>query len=108
MEGTNVAAAWVKSHQDCKKRIADLTLDAQLNIQADADVTTFRKNIPTHLTPSSKPALLQSCPTSLVIAGTHVAANIQQLIWDHSTSSNISRYNMHCTGLTLQQMDEIN
>eukprot|EP00957_Ditylum_brightwellii_P064004 4855043-Ditylum_brightwellii.AAC.1 len=70
--------------------IAELPLDAQLNVQADSNVTTFRKNPPIHMTPSSKPALLQSCPASLVINRVHATANIQQLILDHSTSSNIS------------------
>eukprot|EP00957_Ditylum_brightwellii_P168789 12847491-Ditylum_brightwellii.AAC.1 len=60
------------------KHIVELTFDTQLNVQADADVTTFGKNFPTHLTPSSTPAFLQSCPASLVIAGTHATANIQQ------------------------------
>eukprot|EP00957_Ditylum_brightwellii_P184683 14065493-Ditylum_brightwellii.AAC.1 len=59
------------------------------------------------MTPSSKPALLQSCPASLVIDRVHATANIQQLIRDHSTSFNLSRYIMWHTGLTLQRMDEI-
>eukprot|EP00957_Ditylum_brightwellii_P080706 6138010-Ditylum_brightwellii.AAC.1 len=106
-EGPKVTAAWVKAHQDSTKCTDQLTLGAQLNVQTDTSVTTFRKSLPTHLTPSSKSALLQSCPASLVIAGIHDTANIQQLIQDHSTSSNTSRYIMQRTGLTLQHMDEI-
>eukprot|EP00957_Ditylum_brightwellii_P071529 5438196-Ditylum_brightwellii.AAC.1 len=30
-------ASWVKTHQDDNKALADLSLDAQLNVMADAD-----------------------------------------------------------------------
>eukprot|EP00957_Ditylum_brightwellii_P119128 9087203-Ditylum_brightwellii.AAC.1 len=54
-EGPKVIVAWVKAHQDSMTSIAKLPLDAHLNVQADTDVTTFWKNPPIHLTPSSKP-----------------------------------------------------
>eukprot|EP00957_Ditylum_brightwellii_P008283 626677-Ditylum_brightwellii.AAC.1 len=64
-KGPKVTASWVKAHQDSMTSTAELPLDAQLNVQADTDVITFQKNPPIHLTPASKPALLQSCPASL-------------------------------------------
>jgi hypothetical protein len=33
--------SWVKAHQNNDKALADLTLDAQLNVMADADVNSF-------------------------------------------------------------------
>eukprot|EP00957_Ditylum_brightwellii_P193041 14698547-Ditylum_brightwellii.AAC.1 len=58
--GINMHAEWVKAHQDNKTSIQSLPLEAQLNVQADANVTSFRLNTPTHLQPSQIPLQLNS------------------------------------------------
>eukprot|EP00957_Ditylum_brightwellii_P097782 7446115-Ditylum_brightwellii.AAC.1 len=85
----------------------DLRLDARLNIQTDSDVTTFRHSLLTHLKPTEAVPIFPTTKAILLINDTHITANIQQWIRDHLTSSNMARYIMKKTGLTMLQMKQI-
>ena len=95
-----VKPQWVKAHQDQTTQLEDQTLDARLNIQADANVTTFRHDPPDHIQPTDTPTIFPTMNATLIINETYVTANLQQLIRDNSASSNMPRYIMHHTGWT--------
>eukprot|EP00957_Ditylum_brightwellii_P015856 1194216-Ditylum_brightwellii.AAC.1 len=88
-EGIDLQTHWVKAHQDDKTPAALLPLDAQLIIQADADVTTFRHSPPPDLAPSSNPVLFLSVRAYIQIKGVYVTSQLQQWIHNNHTSSDI-------------------
>eukprot|EP00957_Ditylum_brightwellii_P003726 282977-Ditylum_brightwellii.AAC.1 len=98
---------WVKAHQDKKTPVDLLSLDAQLNVKADADVTEFCMNPPPHLTPTASPLQFQSTKASITINNTVITLNLQQWIRDNYLCSDISQYIQRKTGLTIAQRDKI-
>eukprot|EP00957_Ditylum_brightwellii_P027254 2060721-Ditylum_brightwellii.AAC.1 len=48
-EGFIISTIWVKAHQDNKTAVKILFFDAQLNVQADKDVSMFHQSIPDYL-----------------------------------------------------------
>eukprot|EP00957_Ditylum_brightwellii_P035264 2674672-Ditylum_brightwellii.AAC.1 len=74
----DMQASWVKAHQEKKTAVDCLPLDAQLNICADVDVTSFRLHTPPHLKPSLTPISHQSAKVTIEINNTVVTVNLQQ------------------------------
>eukprot|EP00957_Ditylum_brightwellii_P117414 8955579-Ditylum_brightwellii.AAC.1 len=79
----DMQAEWVKAHQDNTTEIQLLPIEAQLKVQADADVTSFHLNIPTHLQPSPTPVKLTSTRATLIINNITVTSNLHKIIWDN-------------------------
>eukprot|EP00957_Ditylum_brightwellii_P119645 9128541-Ditylum_brightwellii.AAC.1 len=91
-KGLDLHMEWVKAHQDKKTLVDLLSLKAQLNVKADADVTEFRMNPPPHLTPTASPLQFWSTKASITINNTVITSNLQQWIRDNYLGSNISQY----------------
>eukprot|EP00957_Ditylum_brightwellii_P021875 1649351-Ditylum_brightwellii.AAC.1 len=81
--GLDMQASWVKTHQDNNTAIYQLPLEAQLNVSADADVTSFCLHTPLHLQPSLTPISYQSTKAIIEINNTVITANLQQWIRDN-------------------------
>eukprot|EP00957_Ditylum_brightwellii_P032975 2500402-Ditylum_brightwellii.AAC.1 len=81
--GLGIQASWVKAHQDNNTAIDQLPLEAQLNICADANVTSFRLHTPPHLQPSLTPISHQSTNAIIEFNNTVITANLQQWIRDN-------------------------
>eukprot|EP00957_Ditylum_brightwellii_P124271 9472883-Ditylum_brightwellii.AAC.1 len=73
--GLDIQASWVKAHQDNNKAIDQLPLEAQLNVRADANVTSFCLHTPPHLQPSLMPISHQSTKAIIEINNTVITAN---------------------------------
>jgi hypothetical protein len=80
----------VKSHQDDDGPVAGLTLEAQLNVQADALATAALKDAPTY----SKVALFPTAKCQLIIAGKLITRKIPQAIRYQAGLENIQTYLM--------------
>eukprot|EP00957_Ditylum_brightwellii_P020626 1555398-Ditylum_brightwellii.AAC.1 len=100
-------AEWVKAHQDNTMELQLLPIEAQLNVQADTDVTSFCLNTLTHLQPSSMPLKLVSTRATLIVNNITVTSNLHKIIQDNYLCSDMSRYIQHQTGLISAQMEEI-
>eukprot|EP00957_Ditylum_brightwellii_P143409 10925293-Ditylum_brightwellii.AAC.1 len=98
---------WVKAHQDEIMPVDLLSLKAQLNVKADADVTKFCMNTPPYLTPTASPLQFRLTKASITINNTVITPNLQQWIHNNYLCSDISRYIKRKTGLATAQMDEI-
>eukprot|EP00957_Ditylum_brightwellii_P146249 11135712-Ditylum_brightwellii.AAC.1 len=107
-KGIDLRTHWVKAHQDDKTPVALLLLNAQLNIQADADVTTLHHSPPPELVPSSNPVIFLYACAYIQINGVYVTSQLQQWLRSNHTSSDIKTYIMCHNGLTHQQMQQIN
>eukprot|EP00957_Ditylum_brightwellii_P046260 3510357-Ditylum_brightwellii.AAC.1 len=105
--GIDMHAEWVKAYQDNTTAKQLLSIEAQLIVQADADVTSFRLNKPPHLQPSSIPLQLTSTRATLVINNITVTSNLHKIIRDNYLCSDMSRYIQCQTGLSSTQMEEI-
>eukprot|EP00957_Ditylum_brightwellii_P090096 6861360-Ditylum_brightwellii.AAC.1 len=79
----DMQASWVKAHQDKKTAVDLLPLDAQLNVCADADVTSFQVHTPLHLRPSLMPIILRSTKATIEINNMVITANLQQWTRDN-------------------------
>eukprot|EP00957_Ditylum_brightwellii_P144104 10979714-Ditylum_brightwellii.AAC.1 len=88
----DMQAEWVKTHQDKTTEIHLLPIEAQLNVQEDADVTSFRLNTPTHLQPSPTPLKPTSTRATLIINNITVMSNLHKIIQDNYLCSAMSCY----------------
>eukprot|EP00957_Ditylum_brightwellii_P165739 12619132-Ditylum_brightwellii.AAC.1 len=97
---------WVKAHQDKIMPVDLLSLEAQLNVKADANVTEFCMNPPPYLTPTASPMQFQSTKAFITINNTVITSNLQQWIHNNYLCYDISQYIQRKTGLTTAQMDK--
>eukprot|EP00957_Ditylum_brightwellii_P053297 4040791-Ditylum_brightwellii.AAC.1 len=90
--GLDMQISWVNAHQDNTTAIDQPTLEAQLNVHADTNVTSFCLHIPLQLQPSLTAISHQSTKAIIKINNTVITANLQQWIQDNYLVSDILRY----------------
>eukprot|EP00957_Ditylum_brightwellii_P203710 15335888-Ditylum_brightwellii.AAC.1 len=78
--GIKMEAEWVKAHQDDTTELQLLPIQAQLNVQADINVTSFRLNTPTNLQPSSMLLTLTSTRATLIVNNITVTSDLHRII----------------------------
>eukprot|EP00957_Ditylum_brightwellii_P053861 4080666-Ditylum_brightwellii.AAC.1 len=94
--GSTLSTVWVKAHQDNNTAAKLLTLDACLNIQADADATAFCPNTPDNLSNRSQPIMFPAVRAQILINDIFITGQLQKWICNNYT------------GLTCQLMTAIN
>ena len=93
----------VKSHQDDDGPVADLTLEAQLNVQADTLATAALQEASTH----RKVALFPTAKCQLILAGASITRRIPQAIRFQAGAKDIQEYLRERNKWTQDTLDEI-
>eukprot|EP00957_Ditylum_brightwellii_P057995 4397922-Ditylum_brightwellii.AAC.1 len=82
-------AHWAKAHQDNRRKLDDLTLEARLNVIADSDVNSFCLNHPLGLEPFSTPTIFSSLKAFLKIYSCTVTGKMKHFLRDSYTGLDI-------------------
>jgi hypothetical protein len=96
---------WVKSHQDADRPIHQLTLEAQLNCEADQQAASFVW--PLHRQPNSIP-FLPHTPYQLSIQGRTITGKMKQKVYELVTTERLMAYlckRFHWDDATCQTID---